>query len=145
MIPFLFIGGGLYFLFDALGNQRPSVDPADLGLPTKGFRGYRRGAAHFAKGGVANTNPYEEFLLTNGFEKAFQRKNQGFTQYRKGRWYAWIDTKTKEVEVGKYDSDIPYNEVDGFREDNAPYYHTDRYTNSLSKFKKFLHDNYILD
>jgi len=136
MIPFLFIGGGLYFLFDALGNQRPSVDPADLGLPTKGFRGYRRGAAHFAKGGVANTNPYEEFLLTNGFEKAFQRKNQGFTQYRKGRWYAWIDTKTKEVEVGKYDSRWLQN---------APYYHTDRYTNSLSKFKKFLHDNYILD
>ena len=51
MIPFLFIGGGLYFLFDALGNQRPSVDPTDLGLPTKGFRGYRKGASHYADGG----------------------------------------------------------------------------------------------
>ncbi len=55
MIPFLFIGGGLYFLFDALGNQRPSVDPADLGLPTKGFRGYRKGG-HYAMGGRTEPN-----------------------------------------------------------------------------------------
>jgi hypothetical protein len=59
MIPFLFIGGGLYFLFDALGNQRPSVDPADLGLPTKGFRGYRKGASHYENGGVAKTPKFK--------------------------------------------------------------------------------------
>ena len=52
MIPFLLIGGGVYLLFDALGNKRPSYDPADLGLPTKGYRGYRKGASHFVQGGI---------------------------------------------------------------------------------------------
>lgn len=207
MIPFLFIGGGLYFLFDALGNKRPSVDPADLGLPTKGFRGYRKGAAHYArggktpklyavlylhsepiadvevesqdekaalkkfqdmgvkippnstirfqknepyyyaKGGVTKSNPYEEYLLSSGFEKSYEIKKDKFTEYRKGKWYCWIDERTKEVEVGKYDKDYSPEDVKkygGIRENNSPYYHTDKYTNSLSKFKKFLDDNYIL-
>jgi len=96
----------------------------------------------FAKGGVIN--PYEQFLLDNGFVKGYERKSQGFVQYRKGKWYCWIDNKTKEIEIGKYESDVPLKDIDGIRE-NEPFYHTDRYTNNLSKFKKFLDDNYVLD
>jgi len=96
----------------------------------------------FAKGGVVN--PYEQFLLDNGFVKGYERKNQGFVQYRKGKWYCWIDNKTKEIEIGKYENDVPLKDIDGIRE-NEPFYHTGRYTNSLSKFKKFLDDNYVLD
>jgi len=51
MIPFILIAGGAYLLFDGLGNSRKEFDPSDYGLPTKGFRGYRKGASHFAKGG----------------------------------------------------------------------------------------------
>jgi hypothetical protein len=96
----------------------------------------------FAKGGQVNA--YEQFLLDNGFVKGVERKNQGFVQYRKGRWYCWIDNKTKEIEIGKFASDVPLKEIDGIREDE-PLYHTDRYTNSLSKFKKFLDNYYVLD
>lgn len=96
----------------------------------------------FAKGGQINS--YEEFLLDNGFVKGYERKSQGFVQYRKGKWYCWIDNKTKEIEIGKYENDVPLKDIGGIRE-NEPFYHTDRYTNNLSKFKKFLDDNYVLD
>ena len=54
MIPFLFIAGGAYLLFDALGDKRGGFDPLEEGFPTKGFRGYRKGASHFAKGGIVS-------------------------------------------------------------------------------------------
>lgn len=51
MIPFLLIAGGAYLLYDSLGDKRVSFDPLEEGFPTKGFRGYRRGKAHFSDGG----------------------------------------------------------------------------------------------
>jgi len=59
MIPFLLLGGGAYLIYDALGNKKLSYDPADYGLPTKGFRGYRKGKSHFAKGGEIKS--YKDF------------------------------------------------------------------------------------
>lgn len=100
-----------------------------------------------AKGGNVS-NPYEEFLLANGFRKSLEVKKDKYTEYRKGRWYCSINKATKEIEVGKYDldySDADIKKYGGFREDDAPYYHSDRYTNSFTKFKKFLHNYYILD
>jgi DNA repair protein RadC len=101
----------------------------------------------YANGGTIK-NPYEEYLLSNGFEKAHEVKKYGFTEYRKGKWYASINTKTKEVEVGKYEEDYSYSDVKkygGIRENDSPHYHTDKYTNSLNNFKKFLDNNYILE
>ena len=101
----------------------------------------------FAKGGAVESNPYEDFLLANGFIKSYEIKKDNFIEYRKGRWYCQIDKKTKEIEVGKYEFDYSVDDVrknGGIRED-APYYHTDKYTNSLSGFKKFLDNNYILE
>lgn len=146
MIPFLLIGGGAYLIYEALGNDRKSFDPLDYGLPTKGFRGYRKGKSYLAKGGTVS-NSYEDFLLANGFEKAYEIKKDGFTEYRKGRWYAQINTKTKEIEVGKYTHDWSYAETkkDGGIREDSPFYQSDRYTNNLAKFKKFLDDNYALD
>lgn len=146
MIPFILIGGGAYLIFDALGTNRPSFDPLDYGFPTKGYRGYRKGKSYLAKGGTVS-NPYADFLLDNGFEKAYEIKKDGFTEYRKGRWYAQINTKTKEIEVGKYTHDWSYAETkkDGGIREDSPFYHSDRYTNNLARFKKFLDDNYVLD
>jgi len=236
MIPVLLIGGGAYLIYDALVKKKPSFDPLDYGLPTKGFRGYRKGAAHFANGGMTpkfkvldrvrmipnelgnyslssgtissvippNTsrgdtefqyevifdgerdehslmesdlvsdepkasmiprdrygffakggetnNPYEDLLLKKGFEKSYEIKKDGFTEYRKGRWYAHINKKRKQVEVGKYAhnwSTADIKKYGGFREDDdaalfpmAPsFYQSDRYTNSFSKFQKFLENN----
>ena len=104
-------------------------------------------ATPLAKGGEVS-NPYEEFLLANGFRKSLEVKKDKYTEYRKGRWYCSINKATKEIEVGKYDfdySDADIKKYGGFREDDAPYYHSDRYTNSLTKFKKFLDNYYILD
>jgi hypothetical protein len=104
-------------------------------------------ATPLAKGGEVS-NPYEEFLLENGFRKSFEVKNEKFTEYRKGRWYCFIDKKRKEIEVGKYDldySDADVKKYGAIREDDAPLYHSDRYTNSFTKFKKFLDNYYILD
>ena len=103
-----------------------------------------------AKGGMTKevSNPYEEFLLANGFRKSLEVKKDKYTEYRKGRWYCSINKATKEIEVGKYDfdySDEDIKKYGGIREDDAPYYHSDRYTNSLTKFKKFLENYYILD
>jgi len=101
----------------------------------------------FAKGGEIS-NPYEELLLANGFRKSFEVKKEKFTEYRKGRWYCFIDKKRKEIEVGKYDldySDADVKKYGAIREDDAPLYHSDRYTNSFTKFKKFLDNYYILD
>jgi hypothetical protein len=104
-------------------------------------------APEYAKGGEVS-NPYEEFLLANGFRKSFEVKKEKFTEYRKGRWYCFIDKKRKEIEVGKYDldySDADVKKYGAIREDDAPLYHSDRYTNSFTKFKKFLDNYYILD
>lgn len=60
MIPFLLIAGGGYLLFDALGNSRKSFDPLDYGFPTKGYRGYRKGAAHFSDGGMTAGRWYRD-------------------------------------------------------------------------------------
>jgi hypothetical protein len=101
----------------------------------------------YADGGQVS-NPYEEFLLQNGFRKSFEVKKEKFTEYRKGRWYCFIDKKRKEIEVGKYDldySDADVKKYGAIREDDAPLYHSDRYTNSFTKFKKFLDNYYILD
>jgi len=100
----------------------------------------------FAKGGEIS-NPYEELLLANGFRKSLEVKKDKYTEYRKGRWYCSINKATKEIEVGKYDfdySDKDIKKYGGIREDDAPYYHSNRYTYSFSKFKDFL-DNYVLD
>lgn len=105
-------------------------------------------APSFKKGGpIELKNAYEDFLLANGFEKAYERKKDKFTEYRKGPWYCWIDLGTKEVEIGKYERDIPYKDgpTKGILESNAPQYKQDRYSASLSDFKKFLIDNYIID
>jgi len=37
---------------------------------------------------------------------------------------------------------IPCKSYGGIREDGAAFYHSDRYTNSLTRFNKFLDDNY---
>lgn len=208
MIPFLLIAGGGYLLFDALGNSRKSFDPLDYGFPTKGYRGYRKGAAHFSDGGMTagrwyrdktgeefkyigkidegtdkgklifsdgkkhvyktledfegarpkesklfgwfadggtTSNPYEDFLLANGFEKSYEIKKDKFTEYRKGRWYCQINKKTKEIEVGLYShnwSTADIKKYGGFRED-SPFYQSDRYTISFQQFKKFLEDNVL--
>lgn len=146
MIPFLLIGGGAYLIFESLGTNRSSFDPLDYGFPTKGYRGYRKGKSYLASGGKVS-NPYEDFLLANGFDKAYQVKKDGFTEYRKGKWFAQINTRTKEINAGKYIKDYSYADIKkygGIRE-NSPFYSSDRYTNSLSKFKKFLDDYYALD
>jgi len=101
----------------------------------------------YADGGQVS-NPYEEFLLQNGFRKSFEVKKEKFTEYRKGRWYCFIDKKRKEIEVGKYDldySDADVKKYGAIREDDAPLYHSDKYTNSFTKFKNFLDNYYILD
>jgi hypothetical protein len=108
---------------------------------------YIADGGELAKGGEVS-NPYEEFLLANGFEKSFEVKKDGYVEYRKGRWYCWINKKTKEIEVGKYDFDYSSEDIKkygGIREDEQPFYHTDKYTNSFTKFKKFLDNYYILD
>ena len=51
MIPYLLIAGGAYLLIDSLGRDKKSYDPAEVGLPTKGYRGYKRGKDRFKRGG----------------------------------------------------------------------------------------------
>lgn len=70
MIPFLFIAGGAYLLFDALGDKGGGFDPLEEGFPTKGFRGYRKGKSHLAKGGIVSkkeiTSTIKELMRLDG-------------------------------------------------------------------------------
>jgi len=112
-----------------------------IGLPGQEENIEDVSALQYYKKGGRTESPYEEALLEKGFEKAFEIKYKGFTQYRKGRWYCWIDDKTREVEVGKFTNDVPYKDREGGWRENGPYYHTDRYTYSIYNFKKFLDQN----
>ena len=60
MIPFLLIAGGAYLLYDSLSDKRVIFDPLEEGFPTKGFRGYRRGKAHFSDGGNISEDDFEK-------------------------------------------------------------------------------------
>ena len=93
MIPFLFIAGGAYLLFDALGDKRGGFDPLEEGFPTKGFRGYRKGASHYAKGGnVEFADPNKSsyyYKRYNGAIGAFAWKYQD--KYNEGILYPISD------------------------------------------------------
>lgn len=135
--------GLIYFMSDSEDDKNPKFD-------TRGIKAeyiqLDKSLYRMAKGGTVS-NPYEDFLLANGFDKAYQVKKDGFTEYRKGKWFAQINTRTKEINAGKYIKDYSYADIKkygGIRE-NSPFYSSDRYTNSLSKFKKFLDDYYALD
>lgn len=52
MIPYLLMAGGAYLLIDSLGRDRATYDPTEVGLPTKGYRVYKRDKGRYKKGGA---------------------------------------------------------------------------------------------
>lgn len=106
MIPFLLIAGGGYLLFDALGNSRKSFDPLDYGFPTKGYRGYRKGAAHFSDGGMTAGRWYrdktgEEFKYIGKIDNGPQKGQLLFSDGKKSVYKTLQDFESERPKESK--------------------------------------------